>query len=546
MTIISLDLNDARQTARILSSSGNTVDDVCGQLHQQWSALSATWEGHSKHEAEAEVRAGLNQGRRCAEFTRERGAKLTQIADRFHAADENEPFPVQAMIWGAQAALAMGIGAPGQGGQPQPSDFWGLAGGLLASGVATVQNGINQLYHTGEAAWNGLMDFAQDTGAAAIKASDQFIAGGLNQLLPQTLPGSKETLKFEIKGDVTIPGLETGAPSSYKLVGAKSGELIHNEDGTYTLVLKTEGGGGIKEPLVEAEGKLKLGTQEFKAGADVSLEGLAMGETEVAFKFDPNKPGDMTKMAAFTATLGLAAVTSTTLGSGLIPVGDALVGPALFTLKDNLDSVKIGAGVDGRAEADVSALVKLAGVEGEVSGRVGEHLFKNESGQWQSSSYLELGGEGKISWLGNEAGVKCEASLEQITNLETGQPSSRVTLELQAQTGKQLELKDIEKYVPQSALSDLKINSDIYGKVTLEYTLDSPAESIVDSLMSENGPNLQPIINNSQVVISGTVGAEAGLGLSGNVGAVSQGGGLGGEVNMARETEVTLYDSEHP
>jgi WXG100 family type VII secretion target len=108
MPLISIDLQQARQTAGTFSSSGNTLDDVCAHLQQQWSALSSTWEGHSKHATEAEVRAVLNQGRHCAEFTRERGAKLTQIADRFQAADENEPFPVTAVAW--QAASGAGGG----------------------------------------------------------------------------------------------------------------------------------------------------------------------------------------------------------------------------------------------------------------------------------------------------------------------------------------------------------------------------------------------------------------------------------------------------
>lgn len=106
MTLISIDLTQARQTAGTFTSSGNALDDVCGHLQQQWLALSSTWEGHSKHETEAEVRAVLNQGRRCAEFTRERGAKVTQIADRFQAADENEPFPVTAVAWQVLTPLA--------------------------------------------------------------------------------------------------------------------------------------------------------------------------------------------------------------------------------------------------------------------------------------------------------------------------------------------------------------------------------------------------------------------------------------------------------
>jgi WXG100 family type VII secretion target len=112
MALISLNIEQARQTAGIFDRSSNELDNLCGYLQQQWSALAATWEGHSKHATEGEVRAVLNRCGQVAQLTKERGVKLTQIADRFQAADENVAYVVQAMVW---ASLGTGgtLAAPG-------------------------------------------------------------------------------------------------------------------------------------------------------------------------------------------------------------------------------------------------------------------------------------------------------------------------------------------------------------------------------------------------------------------------------------------------
>ena len=83
-----------------------SLDTLRAHLQQQWLTLAATWEGDSKHETEAEVRAGLNRGGQAAQLTKERGVKVTQIADRFQAADENVAFVVPAMVWSA-ATIAL-------------------------------------------------------------------------------------------------------------------------------------------------------------------------------------------------------------------------------------------------------------------------------------------------------------------------------------------------------------------------------------------------------------------------------------------------------
>ncbi len=105
MALISMDLNQVRHIVSTLSSSGNTLNDICGHLQHQWTSLSLTWEGDSKYDIAGTLRASLNHGRHCAEFTHERGSKLVQIADRFQAADESVAFAVQVMAWSGAAEL---------------------------------------------------------------------------------------------------------------------------------------------------------------------------------------------------------------------------------------------------------------------------------------------------------------------------------------------------------------------------------------------------------------------------------------------------------
>jgi surface antigen/uncharacterized protein YukE len=112
MSLISLDLNQACQTASAFDHSSNDIENLRAHLQQQWSTLSANWQGYSKHEIEAEVRVLLDQGGQVAQLTRERGVKVTQIADRFQDADENLALPVASMAWqgfdaqGASVVLA--------------------------------------------------------------------------------------------------------------------------------------------------------------------------------------------------------------------------------------------------------------------------------------------------------------------------------------------------------------------------------------------------------------------------------------------------------
>jgi uncharacterized protein YukE len=105
MALISLSIPQARQTASTFDRSSTDLDNLYAHLQQQWSTLSANWQGYSKHETEADVHTLMNRGGQVAQLTRERGVKVTQIADRFQAVDENEPLAVTGMVWAAAAAM---------------------------------------------------------------------------------------------------------------------------------------------------------------------------------------------------------------------------------------------------------------------------------------------------------------------------------------------------------------------------------------------------------------------------------------------------------
>jgi hypothetical protein len=128
---------------------------------------------------------------------------------------------------------------------------------------------------------------------------------------------------------VTIPGAVVGSAGSGKLVGATDASLTRNADGTYTLTMHAEAGAGVEADAAVAKGKVQFGNYKIGAGVDSGAEVVGKGEVEVSFDFDPKRPGDMTKLVAFTGSLGLTTV----------PGGQALVGPALYTMKDNISGL---------------------------------------------------------------------------------------------------------------------------------------------------------------------------------------------------------------
>ena len=532
-----------RDLAKQLTHSGNELHAISDNLSHVLSYLD--WEVRQKANVDAQVSTACAEANPLVAQTESMARFLTAKAQAFEEADGQgvanlgQVSNIYTELIAQLIRYAPWVGLP----LTEVARQLNL-GKLLApldQGVfplTTIPPALGKFFEGGKEAWDDAFEWLQGAGVTAVRSNDRWMDSMLSQLLPQSLPNSGETLRFNLKGNVTIPGIEVGIPGSFKGVGAGSAAITRNANGTYTLTLSSEGGAGLREDAIKAKGSLKLGKDKLTVGIDAGAEAIGKGIAEVSYVFDPKVSGDLTKMEAFMATTGVATVSG---------AGNVLAGPTLMALKDNLNSVKISGGLEGGANADASALFKVAGVEIRGAGLTGGSLTKSEDGHWQIAQHVELDGsvDGKVLTL--KEGLSGKTTLEQIVDAQTGKQSARVILELIAeQDSDRLNLAHIEDYVPKSALHSLQVNAGSqYEKVIIEYTLDEPIESIKQAFLSGDGPpNFRAIAANSTVRVDGMLGTESGLGVGGEVGAATQSIGFEVEGNIQRESKITVHSSE--
>lgn len=388
--------------------------------------------------------------------------------------------------------------------------------------IGNVRDGIHNLYRVG-----------LEQGREWIEKSDQAIDSGLQNLLKEKYPGSSETIRFDIRGEVTIPGIEVGVPGSFQLAQAEGGWITRNPDGSYVLTLRTGGSLGIEEDLYEGKARVQIGQQSYGIGADVDASAALAGYAESSYRFDPGKPGEMTKMYAFVMALGLISAP---------PGGDALIGPALYTMKDNLVGVKVSTGIEGEAKADAHALIKLAEIKASGDMMETTSLTRTERG-WEQSHGVDLGLHGEASVLTNQYGAEISTSLESV-RLEDGSEKARVIVTVQGEYGREVTLKaeNLAEYVPGEVLK--KVNFDLKDGAgyRIEYELDQPAESLKRVLINEQGSlNLDAVRENSHLTVSRVETSQAGVGGEVGVGLASQSVDIGGEVTARRISQQVVY-----
>lgn len=379
--------------------------------------------------------------------------------------------------------------------------------------------------------------FITDVGRGTLSKIDSVVDGAFSGLLEQRYPNSKETLKFNLEGDVTV--------SSVKFLGGSEVSIIHNPDGTYNVTVANEAGIGA-EAAAGADGHLQFGGNKVDIGASAEAEASQNIAIETSFRFDPDKPGDMTEMGLLLTSLGMSMPTGVSaLTAPLSPGG---------TLMNNIDGITVGTATEGSVGADVSTILNLAGIDVEAEFGQGGSLTKNDVGQWEVATYQEMGGSFEGNLLTSEGGIETKISAENITNLATHDQRTCVTLEMSLNdfdaTIEQLKLdipnKNLSELLKQQ-VSDLSLQAgmDDYEKITIEYQLDSPYESIKDTFITSDGkPDFIALSQNSQIEISYAEGKEFTVGGGGNVGAGAS-VGLGVEGSVARETDRTIYKYSH-
>jgi uncharacterized protein YukE len=399
---------------------------------------------------------------------------------------------------------------------------------LVGIGVVLI-DGAHAMYGVAKDQFNRQVELGKDAVQKAVGRSDAFLDDGLTSLLGDPQAGESESIRLKVKGDVSIPGFEVGAPGSLKVEGAKE-VTITKESGKYKLVLSNGGGVGIEEPLLPGgEAKLKLGKNTYGGSVDVSVEAMAKGEVEATYEFDPNRAGDMTKMAAFMYGIG---VLDSTAGP--------LVAPALYTMKDNLVGIKMGSGGEVSAQANASALIKLAGVKSEVQ-LMGSGELRKVDGQWENIQHTELKLDREASVLTNQAGREMKASYETITHAD-GTQSVKVVVDVQSESGSKLKLDDLKTIAP--SLKSMQTSKQEFEAVKLEFIVDAPLETAKKMIGTPgDGINWKALDENSSLVVHERCGTEMGLGASGKVQVPTQKIGIGVEADVVRESTREIYRS---
>lgn len=358
-----------------------------------------------------------------------------------------------------------------------------------------------------------LKDVGENVAEKVLTQTDNLALGFFNDLLPQTAPGSEESIKFELDKGATVNGikLETGSEV----------EIIRNPDGTYNVIVGNSAGLGVdySDPTIKAT----LGDKEVGKDGKNKMEATQTVASYMSFKFDPNNPGDMTEMGVL---LGSFAATNL---PGMPPGLSQMAAPLSTggTLFNNIDAVKFETTTEGDLNFNNIAKIVDLDVEFEGSLGAGGELRKNDNGQWEVAASADASIGGKIKLDDIAVGGKAEMTIEQITNLETKSNSTMIKLELDANS-------DID--LAKSLNIPVSVSAD--GKIIVEYTLTEPYDTLKNVIMTPDGkPNFEALAANSEIQVS--VATESQSEASIEVGA--KGYGAEGGITQTRTSESVIY-----
>jgi uncharacterized protein YukE len=522
MTTIHMETEKVQALARELDTGGSHMLSNLSQLRSSASRLHVGWQGGNAEDFNIDLSRLLNKIEGQIVTLQNLSVRLSREVDEWIIVDRFES--------GSSQNIRSELDSLRQSARPADWQAVFQRGGYFLAGFGfTLLDGIHAMYGVARDQFNRQIVLSEGAVQKAIQSSDAYLDEGFTDLLGNPAHGNSESITFQVKGDVSIPGIEVGVPGTFKVEGAKE-VSITKENGKYKLVLSNGDGLGIEEPFLPGGGgKLKVGNHTYGGDIDVSAEIMAKNQVEVAYEFDPKKPGDLTKMAAFMYGIGL--LNSTT---------GPLVAPALITLKDNLTSINVSQGVEGNVKADASVLIKVAGLKDEAQFMQGGELRK-VAGEWESVQQTELKLEGKASLLTNSAGAEMRTQYETITHSD-GSQSVKVIVDLKSEAGKGLKLQDLTQIAP--PLKSLQGSDEKYESVKIEYTVDGPLDTVKQMIESpQSGINWDALNKNSTVVIHEMTGSETGYGVSGNLKLPTQKIGLGVEANMIRESSKEIYRS---
>jgi hypothetical protein len=423
----------------------------------------------------------------------------------------------------------------------RPSDFYDTS----IPGLRELLSQLGLLFGAGAAAINpfdlgkdffgGLVDHPFDPKSVIddlinkrFQKTDPAVKEFFDKLIRIPPDGGTESVSFALNGDVTVPGII--APASVRGQLAQAAIFTRNPDGTYTLTLTSSPGAGVVGTTGGAKGSLIVGDKTYTLGAEAEASASLVGTTQVSYKFDPNKPGDLTKMMLFASSLGMPGVPN-------VPVA-----PPLYALSDNFQSAKVGLGVEGNANIAAGLLQ----ADGSASLSAGMELKKNDLGQRELSTLMTGSTSMKVDTtastlpLSLKEGANGSLEVRAIQNLDTGKTYAKVILDVAVDKNAQFTFKDMKDFLPQGQIANALPSSEQYQKIRVEYTLDQPYDSIKNSIFNESGPDISYITQNSHIEVKAAVSDQFSLGASGSVALPMEELGVSGLGTIGRESERTI------
>ncbi len=312
--------------------------------------------------------------------------------------------------------------------------------------------------------------------------SDRAAKEFIDSILPNPPEGGEESVGFRLAANAGPKFLE-GADIS----GEGEYIITRNDDGTYNAAFILTGGVSAGEGMSAG---LTLGDQKLMLGGNIDVGANIQGIVE--FKFDPNDPGDMTKMLLLSGALDT---------NSHLPMSP--ISPMISQLSDNFQSATLAPGaelsgqlgglpipgmytqgelhIDGSMpytiqKAPDGTVEIMQGITGSVSG----------SGQINSPFLKDLNIQG-------QAGIAFETY--NVHNLQKNTDAIKVIAQLQYDPKSSINFPDqLNKFVPKADLSNYIPQSQHLTSYTVEYTLNNPSEAVRQAIASGQGIDMSQMM----------------------------------------------------
>lgn len=510
MPILHMNTDAVQEVSQLLATSTQHIQERSQQLSTITQQLRSEWEGPSALMFESEMIALIEEVRRSAES----GVTLRYRLEK------------EVLEW-LEVAHTLGSGLlispdkinpenePVSSNSPSFYEQVGMATtSSILSSANRLKRGASKAIDKTSQAIDKTLEGISDISEKTLQQSDKLIQQQFDSLLPYQGEGSSEKASLTLEAGLVVDGIKFEAGSEI--------EIIRNPDGTYNVIMKNNAGLGLQAETPNAS--VKIGKYQTGLGVQASAEAMQSLVSGISYKFDPDNTGDMTEMGALFAALGASTTLPPLVSSTILPLAPS------GSLFNNIDSVQFGTSTEASAKLNVNALMELAGLE--IEGELGKEgiLTKNDLGQWEQSSKKYIEGRGNVNLLDMGAGADAKMSIEEKINLSTNASSTIVTVEL----GGEYDLKSLN--IPDLSMPSYRFTDS--EKITIEYTLFEPYETIKDTFITSDGiPNLSGLAENSQIEVRRADISEFELGANGTVSVA----GLEGEVILKRESESVIY-----